>query len=179
MMFYTGKGDHGETTRLGGARRISKSERVIEAVGALDEAMCAIGMARAVVQHARLREILPSVQQHLVQIMSHVSATPEARTRYVGLDAADVQWLESLIVALGQDLPPLHEFVLPGDSVAGAACHQARVSVRRAERRVVALMAEEAGIAMFLLAYMNRLSSLLFVAALQEDRLAEALVTGV
>jgi cob(I)alamin adenosyltransferase len=104
--------------------------------------------------------------------MSHLSATPEARQTHTGLSTDEVAWLESSIAILEEDLPPLNDFVIPGDSRAGAACHMARTIVRRAERRVVALEEAESGLRAPTMAYVNRLSSLMFVAALTEDRLA-------
>lgn len=160
---YTGKGDHGDTGRLGTKSRLSKSSQLIEAIGALDEATCAIGAARAAVNAAPLAVWLRQIQQHFVTLMGHISATPEERARFQGVSGAEVRWLEERIAAL--DVPPLREFVLPGESLADAALHSARATVRRAERRVVALAEAEAGISPTTLSYLNRLSSFLFAAA--------------
>ena len=168
--FYTAKGDHGDTARLGGDARLSKSSLLVEAVGAVDEAMSAIGMARALVKEATLQATLRTVQEHFVRLMAHLAATPDARGRYPGLAADDLAWLEARIADFEAELPPLRAFVLPGDSLPGAALHVARTAVRRAERRVVALAEAEPGIDALSLAYLNRLSSLLFIAALCVDR---------
>lgn len=170
--FYTGKGDRGDTGRLGGQAWVQKSDALPEAVGTMDEAMSAIGWARALCRSAILRDRLPVVQRHLYRLMSHLSATPEARQTHTGLSTDEVAWLESSIAILEEDLPPLNDFVIPGDSQAGAACHMARTIVRRAERRIVALDEAEPGFRAPNMAYVNRLSSLMFVAALVEDRLA-------
>lgn len=172
--YYTGKGDQGDTARLGGAGRLPKSSALIDTIGALDEAMAALGMARAHAQDALLRRALPTVQRHLYRLMSHLSATPEARADYGGLDDEDLAWLESLIAKLEVRVPPVQAFVLPGDSVAGAAFHVARTVVRRAERRWVSFCEEEAGVGPVNAAYLNRLSSLAFAAALLEDDQAGA-----
>lgn len=169
--FHTGRGDDGATTRLGGQVRLSKSAPSIEAVGAVDEASAAIGMARALCRSSELATILAAIQRQLVQLMAHIAATPEARSSYQGLATADVAQLEAWMATLAEGLPPLKEFVLPGESVAGAALHVARTVVRRAERRLVALASEEPKVGASNLAYLNRLSSLLFVAALCEDLL--------
>jgi cob(I)alamin adenosyltransferase len=168
--FYTGKGDRGDTARLLGEARVPKSSTLIEAVGAMDEATCALGVARALVQSEDAREALVKVQRHLYLLMSHLSAVPEARSQYPGLSTLEVDWLEDTIAAVESDLPQLEDFVLPGDSHPGAACHMARTVVRRAERRAIALAEAESNLAAPNLAYLNRLSSLLFVLALQEDR---------
>ena len=168
--FYTAKGDLGDTTRLGGNARLSKGSLLLEAVGAMDEATSATGMARALVEDTALKATLRTVQEHFVQLMAHLSATPDARERYPGLGADALTWLEARIADFESELPPLRSFVLPGDSLPGAALHVARTAVRRAERRVVAFVESEPGIDALTLAYLNRLSSLLFVAALYIDR---------
>jgi len=170
--FYTGKGDRGDTGRLAGQERLPKSGLLIDTIGTIDEATAAIGMARALAQSSELAEALPTVQRHIYRLMSHISATGEARQRYSGLSEEDVAWLEKLITQLETGLPELHDFVLPGDSPAGAAFHVARTTVRRAERRLVAFVETEPDVGAPNLAYLNRLSSLMFVAALQEDLLA-------
>jgi cob(I)alamin adenosyltransferase len=170
--FYTGRGDRGDTARLAAEERVLKSDLLIDTIGTLDEATSALGMARSLAQAPALKQRLPVVQRHLYRLMSHLSAEASAREQYAGLSEAEVAWLEEQIAQLERDLPPLEGLVLPGDSVAGAACHVARTVVRRAERRLVALTAVESNIGEANLAYVNRLSSLMFVAALQEDRLA-------
>ncbi len=170
-LFYTGKGDRGNTSRLGGSERLPKSSALIDTIGALDEATSAIGLARAMAGDDALRADLLEVQRRLYRLMSHVSATPEARERYTGLADEDVAWLEEAIARLEEKVPQIQGFVVPGNSPAGAACHVARATTRRAERRVVALAEEEAAVGEANLAFVNRLSSLLFVAALREDAL--------
>ena len=168
--FYTAAGDRGDTSRLGGKQRLSKSDMLLEVVGAVDEATSAIGMARALAGEEAHNAALLTVQQHLSRLMAHLSATPDARARYPGLSGDEVAWLEQLGAQMEEGLPPLTAFVYPGDTVAGAALHVARTAVRRAERRIVALAEIEPTIGAANLAYVNRLSSLLFVMALREDR---------
>lgn len=167
--WYTGKGDRGITARLGSSARITKDSALIETIGAMDEATSALGVARAHTQSRILKEALPDVQRHIYRLLSHLSATPEARTTYPGLSEVEVAWLEALIAKVECHIPPLKGFVLPGDSVAGAALHMARTIVRRAERRLVTFAKLEPNLGEWNLAYINRLSSLLFVAALLEE----------
>ena len=167
---YTGKGDHGDTARLGETARLPKDSALIEAIGAVDEASSAIGLARATMHKERLCQALQTTQRHLSRLMTHLAATPDLRMRYPGLAEGDLQWLENLIGELEQDLPPLHKFVLPGDSSASAACHMARAIVRRAERTLVTLTTIEPDVGAVNLAYLNRLSSFLFIVALCEDQ---------
>lgn len=168
--FYTATGDRGDTGRLGGKRRLSKGDVLLDVIGAVDEATSAIGMARALAEDPAIKAALFTVQEHIVRLMAHLSAVPDARARYPGLSEDEVAWLELLIAQLEEDLPPLTAFVYPGDSVSGAALHVARTAVRRAERRIVAFVEVEPGIGGANLAYVNRLSSLLFVMALREDK---------
>jgi cob(I)alamin adenosyltransferase len=173
-VFYTGKGDRGDTSRLRGQGRLSKADMLIDTIGTIDEATSAIGVARVQVQTPHLQRILPEAQRRIYRLMSHLSATPEARTNYPGLTEKDVDWLEDQIAQLEDTLPDLNGFVLPGDSPAGAACHMARAIIRRAERRLVAFVKHEPEIGEVNLAFINRLSSLMFVAALKEDTLSGA-----
>ena len=167
--FYTGKGDRGDTARLRGQARVSKADVLIDTIGTIDEATSAIGIARAQVQSSHLQTALLEIQRRLYRLMSHLSADAAARNDYPGLSDDDVTWLEGQIAELEKNLPALKEFVLPGDSPAGAACHMARTVVRRAERRLVAFSEHEPNIGSTNLAFINRLSSLMFVAALNED----------
>lgn len=169
--FYTAAGDHGDTARLGRDARLSKSSPLFAAVGAVDEATAAIGMARALAEDTVLNATLRTVQEHFIRLMAHLAATPEVRARYPGLCEDDLAWLEARLADFEAGLPSPRAFVLPGDSLPGAALHVARTAVRRAERCVVALAEAEPDIGATNLAYLNRLSSLLFVAALRVDRL--------
>lgn len=171
--FYTGKGDHGDTTRLAGTTRISKSSALIEAVGTLDEATAAIGMARTLAQSKLLHEMLPEVQRHIYAMLAHLSAVPEQRERFTGLGEDNVHWLEEQIAKIESQIPPIHDLVLPGESHTGAAFHVARTVVRRAERRLVTFTEQESSFGEANLAYINRLSSLMFVSAILENALAK------
>ncbi len=175
--FYTRQGDTGTTTRLGSQHPLSKHNHLMQTIGDLDEANSAIGMLRSTAQDPIVQQALPHIQRHLIQIMAHLSAVPEARERYPGLTDEDVTWLENLIAQLEAVVPNPQNFVLPGDSLPGAMGHLARTIVRRAERQLVALREEEArsesNIGDANLAFINRLSSLLFVAAMREDTLAD------
>ncbi len=170
--FYTGKGDRGDTLRLAGKNRIPKDSELIEAIGALDEATSAIGMARALARSEPLKVMMATVQRHIYRLLSHLSAVPDAREVYPGLAQAEVAWLEAQIAELEPHLPALEDFILPGETPGDAAFHVARTVVRRAERRLVALVEREPKIGDANLAYVNRLSSLMFVAALAEEAMA-------
>lgn len=168
---YTRRGDDGQTGWLGSGR-LPKNHPIIEALGALDEASAALGFARSSCQDSRTQEILLAVQRDLYRLMTEVSASQEAVARFQTVDGERVAWLEAQIDTLSSvvDLPG--EFILPGDSQAGAALAFARAVVRKAERRVVDLYQEGAVRNPAVLQYLNRLSSLLFVLELLENKAA-------
>jgi len=130
------------------------------AVGDVDEANSAIGVAIAALDEAPLRDALARVQNELFDLGADL-ATPAEVEGALRVTADQVARIEAAIDALNADLAPLTSFVLPGGDPAAAALHLARAVVRRAERSAVA--AGDASPAA--LAYLNRLSDLLFVAA--------------
>ena len=171
---YTRTGDDG-TTGLGDGDRRQKFDWRVAAYGEVDEANCAIGLARLATQgrdDARLAAIdatLARVQNDLFDLGADLClprGPGEAPGAALRVAPSQVEALERAIDALNERLEPLRSFVLPAGSSAAAALHQARAVCRRAERAVVALAAiegEEVGDAA--LAYINRLSDYLFVAA--------------
>lgn len=175
MSYYSRRGDDGTTGWLGKGR-LKKSDLRIEALGTLDEASAAMGLARAGSRDPRAAALLLEAQRDLYQLMAEVSAEPAQAERY-RFDLRRVQWLEAQIDALAQEFPMPREFIVPGDSPAGAAMALARAIVRRAERRVVELHNEASTTNAALQQYLNRLSSLLFVLELAENKAAGAPTT--
>ncbi len=169
--FYTRRGDDGSTGILGEGR-VSKSDARIEALGAVDEATAALGMARAVCRSAEAAGCLVSIQRDLYAVMAEAAASVENREKFRSIDAARVKWLEEQTDWLSQKVDLPREFIVPGDSIAGAALDVARTAVRRAERRLVALSENGLLDNPDLLRYMNRLSSFCFVLELWENHLA-------
>lgn len=167
--FYTGKGDDGYTGLLGEGR-VPKYHPQPEAVGTVDEATSALGVARSICQTPGIPELVMSIQRDLYGLMAEVSATPENAVHFRVIDAARVAWLEEQTNRISKEIEIPHEFILPGDSPGGAAFGMARTIVRRAERRVASLLHEGAIENMELLRYLNRLSSLCFVLELLENR---------
>ena len=163
---YTRTGDDGSTGLVDGSRRAKHDPR-LEAIGAVDEANSAIGLAILAIPDADARAALTRIQNDLFDLGADI-ATPgedfapsEMTLRIV---AAQAQWLESAIDARNAPLAPLTSFILPGGSEAAARVHVARASVRRAERAIVALAANEP-VNPAAIAYINRLSDYLFVEA--------------
>ncbi len=165
MKIYTKTGDSGETGLFGGPR-VRKSDPRVEAYGEIDELNAAIGAARAIVEDPEIDRELAKIQEELFCVGAEL-ATPhgaKARSAIPPVDAAWTVRLEGAMDSWDGELPALSRFVLPGGTRTAAALHLARTICRRAERRVVSLAAE-AEVAPGVLAYLNRLSDFLFVAA--------------
>jgi cob(I)alamin adenosyltransferase len=173
-VIYTRTGDKGDTG-LGDATRRRKSDPRIVAMGDADETNCAIGVARLAVraspdaEYAAIEGVLARIQNDLFDlgadlcVPGDIGEKPDAALRIV---ASQVEGLERAIDALNGELHPLRSFVLPGGTAAAAALHQARAVCRRAERSMVALAEIEGEhVGEWALAYVNRLSDYLFVAA--------------
>ena len=169
--FYTRSGDDGSTGLLGEGR-VPKYHPRMEALGALDEATAALGLARSQSQAVQTVPIVTEVQRDLYKLMAEVAATPENVERFHAIDAQRVTWLESQTDALSEVVKLPKEFILPGDTSAGAAFSLARAIVRRAERCVVKLFDHEEITNPELQRYLNRLSSLCFVLELLENQAA-------
>ena len=171
MTFYTRTGDKGKTGLLGD-ERIPKHHPRIEALGALDEASAALGLARASCIAPQTPPILRAVQRDLYKLMAEVAATPENADKFKGIDAERVTWLESQTDQISKIVSMPKEFILPGDTPSGAALSLARAVVRRAERRVTELFELGELSNEELLRYINRLSSLCFVLEILENQSA-------
>jgi cob(I)alamin adenosyltransferase len=165
VKIYTGTGDGGETSLFDG-RRVSKADLRIEACGAIDELNAVVGCVRTGGIDAEIAGMLAAIQRDLFALGGRL-ADPQhriaARVTKASLGGDGVARLEGWIDHLDEELPPLGRFILPGGSQAGAALHLARTVCRRAERRIVAL--GPGVLEPELLAYVNRLSDLLFVMA--------------
>ena len=157
---YTRTGDDGSSGLVGGSR-VSKSGPRMAAIGEVDEANAAIGMAIAELIPGDLTEHLLGIQNDLFDLGADLATPGEVGLRIV---ASQVERLEQAIDAMNAELEPLQSFILPGGSIAVAALHLARTVVRRAERAAVTLNESEP-LNPHLLAYLNRLSDLLFVTA--------------
>jgi cob(I)alamin adenosyltransferase len=175
VKIYTRTGDTGETSLFGG-NRVSKGDDRIEAYGTLDELNAYLGWFRSAAGDADLEALAGGIQPVLFDIGAHLATPPgaeKARAVLPVLDPASVTELETAIDRLEGELAPLSEFVLPGGSEGAAILHVARAVCRRAERAVV-LAGERTGAPLdpVGLAYLNRLSDLLFVMARAANRRA-------
>ena len=169
--FYTAKGDSGDTGFLGEGR-IPKTSVRIEAVGSVDEASAALGLARSLVESERTRAIILQVQKQLYQLMTELSADPDVADKFDIIGEEQVQWLEDQIASLENAVVLPREFIIPGENPSSGALALARTVVRRAERRAIALFEAKEIHKLTLIAYLNRLSSLIFILEVYESSLS-------
>ena len=159
---YTRTGDKGTAGLVDGSR-VSKASARMAAIGDVDEANAAIGVAIACLGDDALCEQLRRIQNEMFDLGADV-ATPGEIEGALRIVESQVERIEREIDAMNDELEPLRSFILPGGSPEVAALHQARTVLRRAERSAVALSQAET-VNTNDLAYLNRLSDLLFVAA--------------
>jgi len=163
---YTRAGDRGKTQLIGG-EKVFKSNARIECYGTIDELNAALGMCLSALEASKAKDaltpILVRVQNELFNVGTQL-ATPDAerRAELPDIRAELITQLEREMDGLGETLPDLTSFVLPGGSECSARLHVARTVCRRAERLVVALASEEE-VDDRHLSYLNRLSDALFV----------------
>ncbi|MFN2483453.1 MAG: cob(I)yrinic acid a,c-diamide adenosyltransferase [Candidatus Limnocylindria bacterium] len=167
MRIYTRKGDRGSTGLLFGGERISKADPRVDAYGTTDEAVSALGLARAVLEDRSLGELVIRLQRELFVVGAELATHTDRRARLtpgVSLVTGEmVAALEREIDALGERHPMPAEFVVPGETPPGAALDLARAIVRRAERAAVALDRDGRLPGSSVIPYLNRLADLLFV----------------
>jgi cob(I)alamin adenosyltransferase len=171
---YTRTGDGGTTGLVDGSR-VSKSSALMQAIGDVDEANSAIGIAVVELGDDPLALALERIQNDLFDLGADLATPAAQRTGDDGFAPSEivlrivplqVERLEREIDAMNDHLAPLRSFILPGGSAQAAALHLARAITRRAERSAVAVEAI-AGTKLnpAALAYVNRLSDFLFVAS--------------
>jgi cob(I)alamin adenosyltransferase len=163
VRIYSRRGDDGSTSVRGGGR-IPKSDAVVEALGALDEAQAALGVARVECNRQDgVADLLVGLERGLWTVMAQVGVPPGKRRRGSGNDVtpAMVAALEAAIDERAARLGEIDGFAVPGENRLAAALDVARTAVRRAERRLVALDAAPGPV----IAYVNRLSDLCWVLA--------------
>jgi len=178
MKIYTKTGDSGQTGLFSGGR-VPKNHVRVRVYGVLDEANSALGLALAFfgTPEDPFRADVDRVQNELFQLGSELATPDPSRLKMKLLDESSIQWLEQSIDRMETTLTPLKNFILPVGTPAASAVHVARTIVRRAERELVGLMAENTAenttknttkntaeqIRELPLQYLNRLSDFLFV----------------
>ncbi|GHU89979.1 ATP--cob(I)alamin adenosyltransferase [Spirochaetia bacterium] len=159
MGITTKTGDDGTTSFPGGGQ-VPKDHPRIECLGALDELNAFLGAARCAVIKPHTGEIIKKIQEEILAISGIIAGGAAARPE----PAFNTRRLENQAAELESILPPLRNFIIPGENPASAQLHIARTLCRRAERRLVSLN-HAAPVPPELLQYMNRLSDLLFLLA--------------
>jgi cob(I)alamin adenosyltransferase len=166
MKIYTRTGDAGGTALFGGTR-VSKADARVAAYGDVDELNACLGTVRAQSElSGDIAGLIEQLQKDLFAIGARLADPAEKiaeRVTKVAVTDADIRRLEEWIDRLEAELPPLRRFILPGGNRTGALLHFSRTVCRRAERAIVALGTDH--VEAHLLAYVNRLSDLLFVIA--------------
>lgn len=163
---YTRTGDKGLTSLIGG-KRVSKASIRVEAYGDVDELNSVLGIARVEAKDGEIKEIINGIQNDLFIIGAELASPSGMEVPRIGKER--IKEIEKTIDRFLKELEPLKEFILPSGSGGGPYLHLARAVSRRAERRIVKLMEEES-LDGNVLAYMNRLSDLLFVMARIENK---------
>lgn len=169
-MLYTRKGDNGTTKIFGCDQRLSKSSAIAEALGALDETNSFLGIVRAKLAERNITlyvsgaehagDLIQNVQENLFTIQAEVAGADKI------IGGEKIKEVEDLIADIEKEIPPVTSFIIPGASIESAELDFARTLARRAERRVVAVAEENlVKISPNTLAYLNRLSSLLYALA--------------
>ncbi|HAS84689.1 MAG TPA: cob(I)yrinic acid a,c-diamide adenosyltransferase [Candidatus Yonathbacteria bacterium] len=163
-MLYTGKGDNGTTSAFGCDQRFSKSSAIAEALGTLDEVNSFLGVVKIKAEASEVSKILNDVQQNLFTIQAEVAGAD----KHIGEEKAHE--LEKIINAIETELPPIKTFFVSGGTELASLLDFARTLSRRAERRVVGVADEGVvKVGKETLAYLNRLSSLLYALARQTN----------
>jgi cob(I)alamin adenosyltransferase len=163
MKIYTRAGDTGLTGLYGGGR-VRKDDPRIAAYGTVDELNAFLGLARAEGPSAEIDEVLVRLQNELFDLGAELATRdPQAKGTAV-INEARIAVLEGIIDRFEERLAPLKEFILPGGSMVAAHLHVARTVCRRAEREAVFLTSlPEEHVSNSVIAYLNRVSDLLFV----------------
>jgi cob(I)alamin adenosyltransferase len=170
---FNKKGDQGETSLLYGGR-VPKSSPRPDAYGTVDEAMSALGLARALSTKDKTKEIILSIQKDLSVLSAELAAEPEYRKQleehHWVITAGMVDKLERWIVQLESEIQMPKAFIIPGATVGSGALDLARSIIRRAERRAVALLRRHMLKNEHVLSYLNRAADLVFTLARYEEQ---------
>jgi cob(I)alamin adenosyltransferase len=164
MSIATKRGDSGQTSLAGGIR-VSKASIRVESYGAIDELNSALGMARALCADPDIKERTKRIQRELFRVGSSLATPPESRKPQVPVTTEMVDALTAQVHELEAQEGMLSDWSLPGEDPVSAAYDFARTVCRRAERAAVRLMESGEPFDLNVIAYLNRLSDLLWLFA--------------
>lgn len=165
MAFYTRKGDKGDTNAFGSNQKFSKNSILTEALGSLDEINSLLGICKIKTANFKFKinnqsvaEIIKNIQNNLFIIQANIAGADKK------INQARIDEIEKIIDAVEKELPAVKSFFLSGGIESAVYLDYARAVSRRAERRIAAL-SETQKVDAEILAYLNRLSSLLYASA--------------
>jgi cob(I)alamin adenosyltransferase len=172
---YTKTGDNGTTSLIGGTK-VLKSDLRIEAYGTVDELNSYIGLCRDLVNDVSSKKILKEIQDRLFTIGSSLACDPqkEPKMKIPDLKEEDIHLLEKEMDKMGDSLPEMKHFILPGGHPTISHIHIARCVCRRTERNCVRLQNETREEDVLIIKYLNRLGDYLFILARHISRLLNA-----
>ncbi|MEX0652234.1 MAG: cob(I)yrinic acid a,c-diamide adenosyltransferase [Candidatus Paceibacterota bacterium] len=173
-MLFTGKGDDGTTSTFGCNQRISKSSAIAEALGTLDEVNSFLGLCKVSSKESGFK-ILETSFESLVDTAQENLFIIQAELAGAKMTIAEekVKAVEDIVNAIEKELPPIKTFFISGGTELASRFDVARTLARRAERRVIAVTEEgKQGVGKWTLAYLNRLSSLLYALARLSNHLS-------
>lgn len=162
-MYYTRKGDKGYTG-ICDIKRVSKASLRIKAFGDVDELCAWIGFSKCVCKDKEIAQYLARIQNDLFVLGSDLAAPLGSKFANVRIRKEQIEWMEKSIDKITKRIGKLKYFILPGGSELASRLHIARTVCRRAERTIVELSRKKK-LNSYVLPYINRLSSLLFVLA--------------
>ena len=157
-VIYTRTGDEG-TTSLIGNTRVRKNHPRVEAYGTLDELNAHLGMLCCIIEECGTRAFIEQIENLIMTLGCYLATEKECECT---ICSKDVETIEKAIDELETELPPLHEFILPGGTEAAARANVCRTVCRRAERAIVTLQ-ENSHVDSKALVFINRLSDYLFL----------------
>lgn len=162
MTIATKLGDSGQTSLVGG-ERVSKSDLRVEAYGSVDELNAALGLARSLCRQQQVKQWTEQIQRTLFRVGSILATPPQTQKLTASFTQEDVDWLTGLVHDLESRKGLLSGWSLPGELTESAVYEVARTVCRRAERCVVRLSAAAEPVDANLLAYLNRLSDVIWL----------------
>ncbi len=162
MSIATKRGDSGQTSLAGGLR-VSKSDLQVEAYGTVDELNSVLGFARSICQNNDIKTWTEEIQRTLFRLGSSLAAPAEAGKHASTIRGEDVEWLTELVHKIEATEGLISDWSLPGAHPEAAAYEMARTTCRRAERIVVRFIESGSLVDPNVLAYLNRLSDLIWL----------------
>jgi cob(I)alamin adenosyltransferase len=162
MSIATTHGDKGQTGLIGGMR-VSKADLRVEAYGAVDELNSSLGFARSICANQEIRSWTEEIQRTLFRVGSALATPPESRKGEQSITQQDVETLTRLVHQIENTEGVLSDWSLPGAHTESAAYEIARTVCRRTERDTVRLASNGGDVSPELLAYLNRLSDLIWL----------------